>query len=201
MSLITDYGNFKLLNRKVVFNMFMSKNMDYIRAHITSDIINIPDDEGYYMLYTACGHAMPEDNGKLISFLLDCGAHINACPKVPYDLTALHLTVVNEKYNCMRILLSRGAAVDSITICKLTPLSYAIRRRNRRAGRLLLDYGARLENVDKSTDVPSWAREFVVGRERARHTGIILMGALKRKRVHRDLIPLIGQWVWSVRGV
>jgi ankyrin repeat protein len=174
-------------------------NMTLLWETITPNNVNDTDDEhDNTWLRTACSHNMLDDDA-VITYILDCGAHINATSK--YGFSALHALSLASKINCMRVLLTRGAIVDIMTKEGITPLVFVLRCKHRACARMLLDHGAQLGKVNtKYANIPNWVTSFVAGRERARHVGIILMGALKRVGVNRDLIPLIGQWVWSVRG-
>jgi hypothetical protein len=184
--------------------LLKTQNMDIIRATITPMNVNEYDERGVTWLDLSC-MSCGCDNGAVISHILDCGAPIardNA--DIQNVWSALHMTAYIGLIECTRVLLCRGHVVDvMVRDDNYTPLELALRASEIECARLLMDYGAQLDKVDTNTIIPTWATAFVVGRERARSASIHLMGALRRKQGGREiryLIPLIGQWVWSMRG-
>jgi ankyrin repeat protein len=157
-----------------------------------------PDAWGQSPLRRACSGETP-DTGAVVMNLLDRGAIVDASNT--FGWTALHVAVRNGKRNCVRVLLSRNATMDLLTILDWTPLAVAMKYSQSACARLLMDHGAQLNMIHKDINTPEWATAFVAGREWARHTGVILAGALKRVGMNRDLVPLIAQWVWATRGL
>jgi hypothetical protein len=192
-------------------DLLKTQNLDLIRTIVTKDNVNEYDDCGYTWLEVACSSSTPDDK-----IVLECMFECYAGAALKLNIYAMRWTAASQKLNCLRVLLSRGIAVD-IGVGQIggTPLEctlraayqknciymFGIMSRLYRCARVLLDHGAKLSNVMDKAVIPNDAFFFVKRRERARRTGVILMGALKRKRMLRDLIPLIGQWVWSVRGL
>jgi ankyrin repeat protein len=183
------------MNHDAIISLLEAQNMDLIRAYFTPANVNVPDEPGFTPLRLASSLYVP-DNGAVILHLLECGADINAAS---YRYTPLHYAARAGKMNCMRALLSRGASVDLGDANHRTPLADTILGGYIDCGCLLLDYGASIANVKDSIQAPAWAYAFVEDRARARQSAVILMRII-RKRVNRDLIPLIGQWVWASRG-
>jgi hypothetical protein len=185
------------MNHREAEALLNGRNMDAIRATITADNVNVKDHWGMTWLFTAC-MASVSDYGDALAHILDCGGLIDATVDF---WTPLHYAVYNGKISCMRVLLARNAAIDPVSEIGNTPLFNSIRTSRRECAYLLLDHGAQLSLLpNNGIHVPTWATDFVAGRERARSASIHLMGGLWTKGVHRDLIPLIGQWVWNARG-
>jgi ankyrin repeat protein len=177
--------------------LLISQNMELIRATITPDNANEDDEYGWSYMHLACSKNTP-DNGAVITHLLDCGVCINDID-IHNGWTPLHCAVYDNQINCVRVLLARGADVTYTCLYGRTPLYHA---HDKKCAYLLLDYKIdQLSMVKNDVIFHAAGTSFVAGRERARSASIILMGALKRKRMNRDLVPLIAQWVWATRGV
>jgi hypothetical protein len=174
-----------------VVNVINSKDMDRIRAYFTplnvNDFVGNIEYHKYRALELACSD-LTFDCVVVVKYMLDCGAVIDT------DNITYHCAAMNGYVECLRVLLARGFPT-SYLLHGRTPLDSAIVYQKRTCARLLLDHG-----VHSNKCMPAWITPFEWGRLQARHTGVILMCALKRAGMNRDLVPLIGQWVWASRG-
>lgn len=71
--------------------------------------------------------------------------------------------------------------------------------------KILLDFGAKLENVieDDSVSIPQWAKDFDAGREKTRAATLVVLGASKTSKINnrnRDVMRIIARCIWSTRG-
>jgi hypothetical protein len=181
--------------------LFESNDMNHIRAYFTPANANEPDEAGYTPLRLAC-HVPGIDNDAAVTHLLDCGASIHASSN---GYTALHYAVWKHKPLCLRVLLDRGANAAAAGIGGMTPLGSAINvgRTNsslRFLAYLFLEHGANIVDLPNYLQIPEWITTFVAGRERARSACIILVGALRKKKLHRNVAPIVAQWIWATRA-
>jgi hypothetical protein len=175
--------------------LLREQDMDTIRLIITPATNRLVD-----WLHYACYSSTP-DNGAVVAHILDCGVPVNSTRVNNQGWTVLHYAVNNDKIDCVRVLLSRGADVELQTGFGDRPLFFSFMNRSMRCARILIDYGAQIITTDRFIYLLPWAFSFSAKRLRVRQTSVVLMGALKMVRMNRDLIPLIGQWVWATRGV
>jgi hypothetical protein len=166
-----------------------------------TSLASITPDNASASLFATCGSRTP-DNPTIVLHALDCGGVSAVIEReTSFGLSAFHCAVGNNKMNSVKVMIAKGCDIEYKAMRDVPPLSFALLHDNRRAmAFLLMDHGAQLNNVPSDILVPGWAAAFGPKRERARRAGIILMGALKRVHVNRDLMPLFGQWVWSTRG-
>jgi ankyrin repeat protein len=181
------------MDKDKVIALLKSRDMARICAYFTVENVNARDwTWDATALHLACSSHVP-DIGAVITHLLRCDASLIDAQDRD-DWTALHWATAHGKHNCMRVLLARGAAMDAKTITGRTALDIAIMwSEHIQCIHLLLDYSAPHSESD-------YVYPFLVDRERARQVVTVLMGALWVKGMNRDLIPLMGQWVWSMRG-
>lgn len=88
----------------------LAREGDLLSAEVVFDVggaVDQPNDEGRRPLHEAAfyGHL------DMVSFLLECGADINA-PIHPFGHTALYLAVQQSRYDVVQYLIKRGARMD-----------------------------------------------------------------------------------------
>ena len=172
-------------------------DVDKLRKLITSDNINDHDiGGGMTPLHHVCCWF---DSVDLVQELVDMGADIHA--KDNDGWTPLHLTACYCKMDSMRALLENGASVNSLNNDSKTPLAVALRWNNLDCARLLLDHNA---TMNVCIYIPQWARNFVQGREHARHAAIAFVGVRRYRKCHLESDPhifqLIARLIYTTRG-
>jgi len=93
-----------------------------------------------------------------------------------------------------------------------TPLAIAIKYNYTKIAQYLLYSGAKMKNVHSNSKVPYWMKQIVTKRKRVIHSTLILKGVLKKRfkvvgaegaylngRIPKDMINLVGLYVWSTR--
>ncbi|KAL7297984.1 hypothetical protein TKK_0008994 [Trichogramma kaykai] len=91
-------------------------------------------------------HAALNNDKSVLKFLIDSG-HFNVEEKCGTGLTALHLSSLSNRLNCIKFLLKRGADINSSNMYGETPLYSAVINGRREAVRLLLQYKANINAV------------------------------------------------------
>jgi hypothetical protein len=190
-----------MIDNRYARQLVYSRDYARIKSAINANNVNDMNNVGSSWLSIMCfDNKLSMDVLRYV--IHDCKARVNA--RDAFGDTALRMAVLAHNYDGVSLLLASGADPDTINLGGATPLVFAMELDHPIAF-MLMDYGAKLSNIPahfNARETPWEITHFETGRERARHAGVILMGALKRrKRVHRDLIPLIGQMVWSMRGL
>jgi hypothetical protein len=159
--------------------------------------VNAQDGAGFTALHYSCSHGHTECTRQLVLN----GANLFITNSV--GLTPLHM-VANSKRDtveCCRILLANGAR-DVPSMFGWTCLRYALCNNRHDIACLLLDYGARLEDVTFDAmlpSIPQWARNVVAGRELCRSAAILMMRVVRGGQLGSDVGRLIGQRIWATR--
>jgi ankyrin repeat protein len=136
--------------------------------------------------------------------LINVGADIHICDI--YGYSALHRASLRGHVDIVRALLLAGATVDLQDNDRETPLYWAIYYNNQECARLLIDFGALIENVQIDeclTTIPMWIHEFVAARQSCRRAALTLIGIHKFHRTSItegndiNVIRIIGLIVWN----
>lgn len=96
--------------------------------------------------------AIAGDNG-LINSLVSRGTDVNS-RRTQDGATALHLAVSHKHYNTVRLLVSRGANVNSVDKDELTPLHYAAQDGLESHVLLLINVLSAVDAIDKDGETP-----------------------------------------------
>jgi len=120
--------------------------------------------------------------------------------------------LVIDMYPQMLVTAGASREIDRLDINGYTPLAHAIWYNIRNVAEYLLHSGAKMANVHPRTKVPEWMNQIVTKRKRAIHSTLILKGVLKKRfkvvgaegaylngRIPKDMINLVGLYVWSTR--
>jgi hypothetical protein len=170
-----------------------SNNLDLIREKIPSCKDTIL---GYSLLDLACSRIDVPDDATLIRLLAQeyDRAHLDH---------SLSLASISGKVNCVRVLLAFGAKIETQLYDKgKPPLGLALDWNHWDCARVLLDHGALRFNAN--TYLPPSLLAFMAHRERARCAAVAFMGATTKGRrifLDRNVLQLIGRWVWATRGL
>lgn len=92
-----------------------------------------------------------QDDGKIVELLINFGADVNE--KDVDDTTALHMAVTEGNMEIIKILVKRGANLESKSKLKgSTPLHCAANSNKLEAARELLSFGAQVDEVNEVGD-------------------------------------------------
>ena len=116
--------------------------------------VNKCDTWGQTPLFFAAEHRSIE----CTRILIDHKANVNI--KDVFGYTALHKAARDGISTVVKMLIKAGAEVDPVHSRLCTPLQITMMYKGlNECGKLLINYGAKLENIDKSVKIPDWAFE------------------------------------------
>lgn len=121
--------------------------------------------------------------------------------------TPLCLAVIEGCKECAVLLLDGGSDIDSSDYANQTPLRFALMNGNVHMSHLLMERGARLENVvldEFLTCIPPFAQSFHLKRSNCRRAAAAILGLRRRQSVvigsnGRDVLCLVATRVWFTR--
>ena len=132
-----------------------SANIDVIRAFVNTGYdVNYTEKYHTKLIFDACDTCdtnFADNNSIIIKILIDAGADINVTDHYGH-YSPLSFSVDVSYNNAIRALLENGADVNLGGLAAKTPLHLAVKRRNKLAIPILIDYGADLEIVDDNNE-------------------------------------------------
>lgn len=126
--------------------------------------------------------------------------------------SALHVASIKGMAPCLGLLISAGGDLEALAESLFTPLAKAIAYNEPQCAELLMDAGAKLDNVHKDINIPSWVRVLISKRQNVRRTLLVFMGVLRRRftvqgratshiggHLPRDIVGELAFHVWATR--
>jgi len=144
--------------------------------------------------------------------LLQHKADVNALTY--HNCTPLFLACRYAPVDCIKLLIEHGAwrTVNITTKVGDTPLCCCLLRKSQDCAEILLDIGAKMENIPIHVFRPAWFPLIVSKRKKAKRSTLIFKGILMKRlkvkdqsnahihgRIPHDMIKLLGLYLWDTR--
>jgi ankyrin repeat protein len=183
-------------------------DLPLLKTLVNKNNVNILHKSGLSLLH----YAVSNNQIDCLKFLIGIGANVNILNRdwlIPLN-NAVHYGYVE----CIKLLLVAGAYPDTpdYRICegsrKMTPLTNSIGRDDVEVIKILIDYGASINKINRTyvKEIPKWIYEYIENRLKYRRATLALIALHKRKQdclwfVKQDkhVIKMIGKHIWSMR--
>lgn len=187
-----DFGEFRSFLR--------NGDIDAAKRLLTPATAQARDRDGRGVLWYLCSFG--SDDADLLYHFLELGAtlELDNSRKRP---SPLHAAAWRGNFRQLHTLLDLGIPANIFDGNRNTPLHYSLGRK--KCSRLLLDRGAKLSLLKKDLNIPDWAIDFVLKREKTRKTSVAILGLLKcnsevTRKNGKDVLCMVAKCVWSSRG-
>lgn len=138
---------------------------------------------------------------QIVEHLLSIGVNVDEPTKISKRTSLSFAAELGFECVCKR-LLQAGANPNAVAI-KQPPLYFALKKRQIKTSKLLLDYGADISIIKVPlNEIPREITLFIGHRKACRRNAILLMGIrkyLSSKEQDVNVFRLVGKHVWSLR--
>lgn len=145
-----------------------------------------------------------QDNVECLKTLVQRGANVNLLSNTGHS--PLHWAAWRSSLVTVQLLVNAGATVDRPDDSGDTPLAMSISTCNIgvdvpiNVAEFLLNSGAKVANVRQGIERPDWLHRAVAKRRRVMFATLTLKGILKKMHIPKDMINVMGFYVWNTRA-